>query len=384
MMSRRVRSSLFRLVALTSIFWISGPGSGLESEAATRAGTRQKSSKSRTSAKSTTAASSKSSTTKKSSVSQTTRAKSKTAYSASRSRARRARLARALALQRQREAREAMVPRFKLDEGGALVPDIRAAAAVVYNPATQEVLWEENGAETRSIASITKVMTAVVFLEHETDLSRVVTVEPADVIGARHTYLRRKERVRVDDAMNLMLVASDNAAARLLARVSPFGRDGFIDQMNEKARELGLTQTRYADPSGLLQENLSSARDMARLIAYAASDERIASVMRKTDHHLTTSRRSFSVHTTNRLVGSDIDVLGGKTGFIRSSGYCLATLLRLPQTNEEVAVVVLGARSNAGRFWETRHLFNWIASNTQGLFAPASPPQPATEIPQEP
>jgi len=292
-------------------------------------------------------------------------------------------MARALALQRQREMREAMVPRFKLDEAGVIVPDIRAAAAVVYNPATQEVLWEENGDETRSIASITKVMTAVVFLEHETDLSRFVRVEPADVIGARHTYLRRNELLRVEDALNLMLVASDNAAARALARVSPFGSDGFIDQMNEKARELGLTQTHYADPSGLLQENISSARDMARLIAYAAGDERIATVMRKTDHQLSTSRRSFSVHTTNRLVGTDIDVLGGKTGFIRSSGYCLATLLRLPQSNEEVAVVVLGARSNAGRFWETRHLLNWIASNTQGLFAPAAPPQPPSEIPQE-
>jgi D-alanyl-D-alanine endopeptidase (penicillin-binding protein 7) len=377
---RRARSLLFRLVAAASVLFVSAPGFVAESAGATLARTRQKSVTSSTSAKSTAKAKPAS---KKSSVARTSRSKSKSAYSASRSRARRARLARALALQRQREAREAMVPRFKLDEGGALVPDIRAAAAVVYNPATQEVLWEENGAETRSIASITKVMTAVVFLEHETDLSRTVHVEPSDVVGARHTYLRRNERLRLEDALNLMLVASDNAAARLLARVSPFGRDGFIEQMNEKARELGLTQTHYADPSGLLQENLSSARDMARLIAYAASDERIASVMRKTDHFLTTSRRSFSVHTTNRLVGSDIDVLGGKTGFIRSSGYCLATLLRLPQSNEEVAVVVLGARSNAGRFWETRHLFNWISSNAQGLFAPVPPTQPATEIPQE-
>ena len=375
MNSRRARSLLFRLVALASIFWISGPGSVAESEAATRAPAGQKSAKSRTSATS--------SKSKKASVSRASRSRSKSAYSASRSRARRARMARALALQRQREMREAMVPRFKLDEAGVIVPDIRAAAAVVYNPATQEVLWEENGDETRSIASITKVMTAVVFLEHETDLSRFVRVEPADVIGARHTYLRRNELLRVEDALNLMLVASDNAAARALARVSPFGSDGFIDQMNEKARELGLTQTHYADPSGLLQENISSARDMARLIAYAAGDERIATVMRKTDHQLSTSRRSFSVHTTNRLVGTDIDVLGGKTGFIRSSGYCLATLLRLPQSNEEVAVVVLGARSNAGRFWETRHLLNWIASNTQGLFAPAAPPQPPSEIPQE-
>jgi D-alanyl-D-alanine carboxypeptidase len=103
---------------------------------------------------------------------------------------------------------------------------------------------------------------------------------------------------------------------------------------------------------------------MARLIAFAASDERIAPIMRKTDYALRLGRRQVSVHNTNRLVGSEIDVRGGKTGFIRKAGYCLATLLRLPQSEDQVAVVVLGARSNAARFWETRHILNWLASKT--------------------
>jgi D-alanyl-D-alanine endopeptidase (penicillin-binding protein 7) len=267
-------------------------------------------------------------------------------------------------------------PLYRTDEDGSLVPDVRAAAAVIYNPATQEVLWEENADDSRSIASITKVMTAVVAVGTESNLDREVEIEPSDVYHANHTYLRRHEVVRTGDLLHLLLVASDNAAARALARTSEFGEDGFVERMNERAADLGLTHTHYADPSGLDPANVSSARDMARLIAYAAGDERIAAIMRKSEYQLTTSRRTLTVHNTNRLVGSDLDVLGGKTGFIRSSGYCLATLLRLPQTEQHVAVVVLGARSSTGRFMETRHLFNWVAGKAQELLAtPVSPIQ---------
>ena len=167
-----------------------------------------------------------------------------------------------------------------------------------------------------------------------------------------------------------MLIASDNAAARVLARVSPHGSTGFITRMNEKAAELGLTATHYADPSGLLSANVSSAYDMARLIAFVGQDERIAGVMRKPNHSIQVGRRTINIHSTNQLVmKGDVDVLGGKTGFIRKAGYCLATLLRLPQGGPQVAVVVLGAQSNAGRFWETRHLFNWLSTKAQDLFA---------------
>ena len=79
-------------------------------------------------------------------------------------------------------------------------------------------------------------------------------------------------------------------------------------------------------------------------------------------------KRIITANSTNQIVRSgDIDVVGGKTGFISRSGYCLATLLRLPQSGQQVAFVVLGAKSNASRFWETRHLFNWMASRTKAL-----------------
>jgi len=268
-----------------------------------------------------------------------------------------------------RALREAQEPRFKLDESGTLVPDLRAEAAIIYNPETGQVLWEENAQDQRSIASITKVMTAAVFLEDSPDLSQQVVIQRADVYRASTTYLRAGYKVTTDDLLHLLLIASDNAAARALARVSPHGSTGFVARMNEKAQELGLTNTYYTDPSGLFSDNVSTAYEMARLIAYAASDHRIAAIMQKPSHSVSVGRRRITVSSTNQLVmKGDVDVLGGKTGFIRKAGYCLAALLRLPEGGPQIAVVVLGAKSNAGRFWETRHLFNWLASKATDLF----------------
>jgi serine-type D-Ala-D-Ala endopeptidase (penicillin-binding protein 7) len=297
----------------------------------------------------------------------TTTAKKK-AYSPSTARTRRANLARARATARARELKELQTPRFRVDEFGREVPDVRAEAAIIYNPETGEILWENHSKDQRSIASITKVMTALVFLESETPLSTMVTVQRSDVAHASTTYLRNGFVLPAEDVLNLLLVGSDNAAARALARSSVLGYDNFIRRMNEKANELGLESTVYTEPSGLASENMSSAYDLARLIAYAAADERIGSIMRKTSFTTHVGKRVISANSTNQIVRSgDIDVVGGKTGFIGRSGYCLATLLKLPQSGQQVAFVVLGAKSNASRFWETRHLFNWMATRTKAL-----------------
>jgi serine-type D-Ala-D-Ala endopeptidase (penicillin-binding protein 7) len=293
----------------------------------------------------------------------------KSTYSAANAKARRTSVARSRAAAQARTLREAQEPRFKLDANGALVPDVRAEAAIIYDSATGHVLWELNSNNTRSIASITKVMTAAVFMEDSPNLSDTVVVDRSDVRAASTTYLRAGYEVTKGDLLHLTLIASDNAAARALARISKYGSDGFVARMNDKAKELGLTSTSYADPSGLLNDNLSSAYDMARLITYVSGDDRIASVMRKQNYTVNAGRRAINIHSTNQLVmKGDVDVQAGKTGFIRSAGYCLATLLRLPQ-GPEVAVVVLGAKSNAGRFWETRHLFNWLSSKASDLLS---------------
>ncbi|MEQ1870424.1 MAG: serine hydrolase [Vicinamibacterales bacterium] len=264
------------------------------------------------------------------------------------------------------------MPRYKVDASGDLVPDLRAAAAIIFNPETNQVLWEENSQDQRSIASITKVMTATVFLENNPDLSQKVTIARSDVFRASTTKLRLNDKVTVDDLMHLLLIASDNAAARALARISPLGYTGFIERMNAKAIELGLRATHYADSSGLLSDNVSSAYDMARLITHASADDRIGRIMRLPEYTVKAARGFIRFRTTDRLLGrTDVDIRGAKTGFISKSGYCLATLLRLPlgQGGQDVAVVVLGARSNAGRFLETENLFNWLSQKATTLFA---------------
>ena len=293
----------------------------------------------------------------------------KPTYSAKQSRARRARARAAAAAAALKEAQQ---PRFKFDDSNALVPDPRAEAAIIYNPVTGKVLWESHAQDQRSIASITKVMTAVVFLEDSPNLSEIVTVTSADRRAGSTTYLRTGDKVSKEDLLHLMLIASDNVASRVLARTSSYGAEGFIARMNQKAIDLGLTSTKYADTSGLLAANLSSAYDMARLITFVSSVPQISNVMQKQEYAATavagTRRRQINIHSTNQLVRQgDIEVQAGKTGFISKAGYCLATLLRLPQGGPQVAVVVLGAKSNSGRFWETRHLFNWLSSKASDL-----------------
>jgi D-alanyl-D-alanine endopeptidase (penicillin-binding protein 7) len=295
--------------------------------------------------------------------------KGTTRYSAAKARQRRLALARAKRAAYERQLKELETPRYKPGADGQLIPHIRAGAAIIYNPVTHEVLYESNAQVQRSIASITKVMTAVAFLENDVDLDREVIVERADTLRASTTYLRAGDRVSVRELLHLLLIGSDNVAARVLARASVYGPVGFIERMNQKAIELGLSATHYTDPSGLNADNVSSAFDMARLISFASGDDRVASIMRTKDYQFVpAARRAVTLHNTNKLVGSDVDVRGGKTGFISKAGYCLATLVRLPR-GEQVAVVVLGAQSNPARFWETRHLFNWVAAQAPRLIA---------------
>lgn len=315
-----------------------------------------------------------SSTTRRASATTT---KKKTSYSASASRARRTSLARARASARAREAARlrslrdlqvAMTPQFKTDAEGQVIPDVRAAAAIIFDPVTGQVLYEENSQDKRSIASITKVMTALVYLEDNPDLTQEVSIERSDVYAASTTYLKAGDKVTAGELLHLLLIPSDNGAARALARNSHGGTASFIERMNEKAIELGLQNTSFADPSGLNANNVSSAFDLSHLITFAASDERISSIMRTATYTVTTNRRQIPIHSTNRLVmNGDVEVMGAKTGFISKSGYCLASLLKMPQGNP-IAVVVLGARSNNGRFWETRHLFSWLESKASELF----------------
>ena len=256
---------------------------------------------------------------------------------------------------------------FKHDALGNLVPDVHAAAAIVFNPQTNEVLFEANSHDQRSIASLTKVMTAVTFMADDPDLNQEVVVTRADVTDASVTYLRAGDRLKLADVLHLTLIPSDNGAARVLARTSEGGTSAFVGRMNDKARQLGMSDTRYADPTGLDSGDMSSAFDYSHLISFAVQDERLGPVMRTQEYDVhPANRAAFTIHSTNKLLGTDVDVRGGKTGFISKAGYCLATLLQIPQ-GSQFAVVVLGAANSATRFGTARQLFNWVVGRTQGV-----------------
>ena len=211
-------------------------------------------------------------------------------------------------------------------------------------------------------------MTALVFLEQDPDLSRDVMISRRDARRASTTYLRRGERIQLGDLLHLALVASDNAAARVLARVSPWGTEGFVEQMNRKADALGLRSTTFADPSGLNKNNLSTPYDLSRLMLHATEQTRIATILRKQSYQMRTSRRRLVVRNTNRLLQGRLDVIGGKTGYIDASGYCLAAVVNVPDVGP-LSVVVLGARSSSGRYSELRRLADWVSADGRSLIA---------------
>ncbi len=263
---------------------------------------------------------------------------------------------------------EPPAPRIR-DIGDLRRPRIRAAAGMLYNPRTDEVLWERRGLDQRPIASITKVMTALVLLDQEPELSRDVVVSRRDVRRASTTYLARGERVTLDALLHLALIASDNVAARILARASGWGTRRFVEQMNLKAAALDLHGTSFVEPSGLDERNVSTPYDIARLIAVAGEVPALSRIMRKWTHRLRTDRRRMNIRNTNRLLRSPHAIQGGKTGYIDEAGFCLTALVELPGA-DPIALVVLGAGSNAGRFSEARRLIDWVSTTGRSLLEP--------------
>ncbi|MDI6809457.1 MAG: serine hydrolase [Candidatus Eisenbacteria bacterium] len=229
-----------------------------------------------------------------------------------------------------------------------------ARAGVLFDVSDGKILFEKNADKTYPIASITKLVTALTFLDLGIDLDRVTTIEQDDIRGARKTRLRVGEQVSLIDLLHASLICSDNAATKALARESMFGNDAFIDKMNEKASELELNGAHFVDPTGLSSGNVASALGCVKLIKAATENELLASIMQTKTYYYESNIQGHQIGNTNRLLQSDWDILGGKTGFISASGYCLVTYLL--DKGKEVAVVILGAPSNGRRFREARLL----------------------------
>jgi D-alanyl-D-alanine endopeptidase (penicillin-binding protein 7) len=243
---------------------------------------------------------------------------------------------------------------------------VYARNAILLDPITDSVLYQKNAETPAPIASLTKLMTALVFLEQNPDLRRSMEVTPADLHGAGHTQLRTHETVPLYDLIHMSLMCSDNAATRMLVRASDLELDEFIDRMNRKAHELGLEHTHYVEVTGLDQGNVSTAADIAQLLRVAADNTLIRDITTTTSYRFAaarTTRRGLVRHqiaNTNRLLHSrSIEVNCGKTGFIIEAGYCLATWVHA--RGHDLIAVVLGAPTNATRFADVVRLVQYTA-----------------------
>jgi len=239
---------------------------------------------------------------------------------------------------------------------------VYARHAVVFDPATGEMLYEKNAAISVPIASLSKLMTTMVFLEQEPYLDRRVEVTRAELQGAGRTQLRNHEKLTLDDLLHMSLMASDNVATRVLVRESGLAAEDFLARMNRKSVELGLAHTRFVEFTGLDERNVSTAADCAKLLRAAAENPRIQEIMTTRSYEFRSATRPHFVANTNRLLYGRYEIRAGKTGFISEAGYCLATWVHTQ--GRDLIAVVLGAPTAATRFADVVRLVQRTTSPT--------------------
>lgn len=249
------------------------------------------------------------------------------------------------------------------DTKPALDPGLKSAAALVVDAGTGEVLYERKANRVLPIASITKLMTALVVLDGRQPLDEIITVARQDVWKGKGAFSRLAVGTKLtrSDLMKLALMASENRAARVLGRNYPGGMTAFVKTMNVKARALGMTQTRFDDPSGLSNSNVSSARDLAKLIAAASRDPVISAYSTLPSHEVRLGKRAFMYRNTNLLVGRpDWEILVQKTGFTNDAGECLVMQAKVDE--RPVTMVFLNSFGSLTRTAEARRVRKWMAA----------------------
>lgn len=236
-------------------------------------------------------------------------------------------------------------------------PKIKSKSAILIDLDTGNIIARKDEEKVRPIASLTKLVTAMVFLKTAPDLFKVETVGEDDRQGGGRSRLYVGEKLTLYDLFHLALISSDNVAARILARSTGFSADEFAEKMNQLAGELNLTHTRFVDPTGLDRENVSTASDLAVIFKAALEYERISETIKKKNHtyKAINSDRQYVAYNTNRLLYGREDILGGKTGYIRDSGYCLALGVEMGD-GRRLGAILLGAPSNAYRYRDAYRL----------------------------
>jgi len=251
-------------------------------------------------------------------------------------------------------------------------PMLKSGGVLVLDPATGETLYSKNADEVTPIASITKLMTAMVVLDAKLPPEEPlqITVDDIDHIKNTRSRLPIGSHFRRDDLMRLALMASDNRAASALGRNFPGGLAAFVAAMNAKAAALGLGATHFVDSSGLAPGNVSSAQDLGKLVAAASKYEIISeySTTEAVNVTLPDSKRKLSFVNTNRLVrGSDWQIGLSKTGYISESGMCL--VMQAMIANQPIVIVLLDSWGKLTRVADAQRIRKWLEKNPSKIVA---------------
>lgn len=241
--------------------------------------------------------------------------------------------------------------------------EITAKAALVVDKSTEKILFAKNEQIALPLASITKLLTALVFLDTNPDWQKIITMEPVDEVY-RAKYVYRGEKWSVKDLFNTMLIGSDNNATMALVRSTGLTTEDFVKQMNNKAKQIGMDSSFFLDPTGLSEKNVASAFDIWLLVKTAWAEPLIIQTTSRSSYVLMAENSQIvrRVINTNLLLNSFLEIKAGKTGFIEEAGYCLTTLAANTAGNE-IYLVVLGSATENDRWQDTKALAWWTFNN---------------------
>jgi len=242
----------------------------------------------------------------------------------------------------------------------SLGPRISAQKAIVVDVESGAVLFSKNEDSPHAMASIAKLMSALVFLESNPDLEYVVDMSEEDEREGGEGFIRSGESAKLKDYLSASLIGSANNATIVLSRSSDVTQSEFIDLMNKKAIQIGMRNTKFVDPSGLLSENKSTAYDIVKLLEEVSKNSIIIDIIGSPGRFITVypSKKRRYVSTTNHLMGSIIFVNFGKTGYLDESLYNLAASVKFKE-GAELYIVVLGSSTNEDRVQDAKNLAVW-------------------------
>lgn len=249
----------------------------------------------------------------------------------------------------------------------ALAPAVHAdnmqsESVFVQDLSSASVLYDKNSEDVRPIASITKLMTALVVAESGLSLQQSLSISTDDIDRLRNSRSRLAVGTQLTraDMMHLALMSSENRAAHALGRHYPGGMLAFVRAMNDKARALGMRHSRFVDPTGLSADNVSTPRDLVKLLR-AVNEHPVIQRYTVSDQHNIKLKngRQLVYNNTNRLVKSnDWDINISKTGFINEAGLCLVMVTRID--NREVAMVFLNSHGRYSRIGDAVRVRNYV------------------------